>query len=111
MALKLGLNGAYIPSFNKDFRHLSYLNKSSFLILGSAHNIKEIRTKEKQGVKLVFISSVFKKNNNYLGVYRFRILKNLTQKEVIALGGISKTNENKINLLKCYGFSGISYFE
>ena len=56
--------------------------------MGSAHNIKEIRIKEKQNVKLIFISSLFKKNKNYLGIYKFINLKNLTNRNVIALGGI-----------------------
>ena len=110
-ALDLGLNGAYIPSFNTDFRHLNYTFNSSFLIIGSAHNIKEIRLKETQGVKLIFISSVFKKNKNYLGIYNFIKLKKLTNRKVIALGGISKYNKSRIGLTKCSGFSGISYFE
>ena len=32
LSLKLGLDGAYLPSFNKDFKHLSYKIKSSFII-------------------------------------------------------------------------------
>ena len=111
IALKLRLNGAYLPSFNKDFKHLSYKVNNSFVLLGSAHNIKEIRCKEVQNVNLIFISSVFKKNKNFLGIYNFKKLRNLTQKKVIALGGISKINRNKIKLLDCDGFSGISYFE
>ena len=39
------------------------------------------------------------------------ILKKLTKKKVVALGGVLKKNEKKIKLLDCYGFSGISYFE
>ena len=45
-AIDLDLDGAYLPSFNKDFKHLNFKLKSKFLILGSAHNIKEIRLKE-----------------------------------------------------------------
>ena len=111
IAFKLKLNGAYLPSFNKDFRHLSFKFNDSFILLGSAHNIKEIRCKEVQNVKLIFISSVFKVNKNYLGIYNFKKLRNLTQRKVIALGGISKVNKKKIRLLDCDGFSGISYFE
>ena len=111
IALKLRLNGVYLPSFNRDFRHLSYKVKNSFVILGSAHNIKEIRCKEDQNVTLIFISSIFKIDKNYLGIYKFKKLRNLTQRKVIALGGISKTNSKKIRLLDCDGFSGISYFE
>ena len=111
VALKLKLNGAYLPSFYKDFKHLSYKMNSSFEILGSAHNIKEIRFKETQKVNFIFLSSIFKKNNNYLGIYKFKILKKLTKRKVLALGGISRINKKKVKLLDCYGFSGISYFE
>ena len=81
------------------------------MILGSAHNIKEIRLKETQKVNFIFISSIFKKNKNYLGIHNFNKLKNSTHMKVIALGGISKFNERKIYLLNCFGISGISYFE
>ena len=111
IALKLRLDGVYLPSFNKELKHLSYNVKSTFLIIGSAHNVKEIRIKEKQNVLLIFLSSIFKKNKNYLGIYKFKILSNLTKKKVIALGGISKKNKKKIDFLNCEGFAGISYFE
>jgi len=111
LALKLKLDGAYLPSFNKGFDHLRYQIKPSFIILGSAHNLKEIRIKENQKVELIFISSIFKKNDNYLGFYKFIRLKKNTKKKVIALGGISKSNIKKLKLLNCFGFSGISYFE
>jgi len=111
LAIKLNLNGVYLPAFNENYSHLNYKTKSSFLIMGSAHNIKQIRIKERQKVSLIFLSSVFKKNINFLGIYKFKLLKSYTNKKVIALGGISKTNRKKINLLSCFGFSGISYFE
>ena len=111
IALSLNLDGGYIPSFKKDFSHLSYNFKSNFLLLGSAHNLKEVRIKERQKVKIIFISSLFKKNKNYLGIYKFKNLASLTKKKIIALGGISKMNEKKLKVLNCYGFSGISYFE
>ena len=111
IAIKLGLDGAYIPSFNKNFRHLNYYTKPSFITLGSAHNMKELRLKEIQKVKLIFISSIFKKNKNFLGIYKFIKLRKLTKREVIALGGISKVNKKKLRLLRVNGFGGISYFE
>ena len=111
LAIKLDLDGAYIPAFNKSFKHLNFKTKSSFLIIGSAHNIKEIRLKEKQQVKIIFISSVFKKNKNFLGINKFKILRKFTKKKVVALGGISKKNKKKIKLLNCNGIGGISYFE
>ena len=108
---KLDLNGAYIPSFNKDYRHLSYTLKKKFELIGSAHNLKEIREKEKQRVKSIFLSSLFKRNKNHLGINKFKIQAKLTNKPIIALGGISNENLKKLKLINCNGFSGISFFE
>ena len=111
LALNLNLDGAYIPSFNKDTKHLSFSLTKKFLILGSAHNNKELKTKEKQLVKIVFLSSIFKKNKNYLGLNKFKLLAKLTNIKVVALGGISNNNIKKLDLLDCFGFAGITYFE
>jgi len=110
-AIRLGFDGAYIPSFNKSLKHLNYSLKKNFIVLGSAHNIKEIRLKEKQKVSLIFISSIFKKNKNYLGLYRFKNLEKLTKTNIIALGGINKKNIKKLSLTNCVGFAGISFFK
>jgi len=111
LAIKLNLNGVYIPSFNKDTKHLSYSFKKKFIILGSAHNIYEMRTKEVQNVKIIFLSSLFKKNKNFLGIYRFKLLSHLSERPFIALGGISMSNLCKLSLINCLGFAGISFFE
>ena len=111
LAMTLDLDGVYIPSFNKSTKHLSFSFKKKFNLIGSAHNNKEIKIKEKQKVKKIFISSVFKKNKNYLGINRFKLISNLTKKKVVALGGISKENINKLKLLKSTEFAGISYFK
>jgi len=105
------LDGVYIPSFNKQMSHLSYNLPKNFEILGSSHNIKEIKIKEMQKVDILFISSLFKKNKNFLGINKFKKLKSLTKKTVVALGGISKKNLQKLKLINCNKFSGISYFE
>ena len=111
LAIKLGLDGAYIPSFNNNTKHLAYSYRKKFDIIGSAHNLKEIRIKEKQQVKKIIISSLFKKNKNFLGINKYKILTNLTKKNVVALGGISKNNFKKLKLLKNSDFAGISFFE
>ena len=111
LAIKLDLDGAYIPSFNKKTNHLSYSYKKKFVLIGSAHNLREIRIKERQKVKKIFISSLFKKNKNFLGVNKFKLLSKLTLKEIVALGGISKNNKKKLSLLNNPDFAGISYFE
>ena len=111
LAIKLGLDGAYIPSFNKNFDHLSFTLKKNFKLIGSAHNLKEIKIKELQKVDKIFLSSLFKKNKNYLGINKFKYLSNLTKKRVIALGGITDKNIKQLNLLNNFEFAGISYFE
>jgi len=111
LAIKLALDGSYIPSFNKDKNHLSYSFKKKFIILGSAHNIYEMRTKELQGVDAIFLSSIFKKNQNYLGINRFKSISLLSKKPLIALGGITISNLKKLDLVNCHGFAGISFFE
>tara|TARA_B100002052_G_C15558556_1_gene452392 strand:+ start:78 stop:608 length:531 start_codon:yes stop_codon:yes gene_type:complete len=111
LALKLKLNGVYIPSFNNNLSHLNYSFTKNFKIIGSAHNLKEIRIKEKQKVDKIFLSSLFKKNKNFINFYKFRYLSNLTKKKIVALGGINKNNLKKLKLLKNQEFAGISYFE
>ena len=111
LAIKLNLDGAYIPSFNNDKKHLSYSFKKSFIILGSAHNLYEIRSKESQNVKAIFLSSIFKKNKNFLGINRFKLLSHLSKNPLIALGGISNNNLKKLSLINCCGFAGISFFK
>ena len=111
LAIKLDLDGAYIPSFNKQIKHLSYSLKKNFDIVGSAHNLKEIRIKELQKVKKIFLSSLFKKNKNFLGINKFKLLSKLTIKNVVVLGGISNKNKKKLSLLNQSEFAGISYFE
>ena len=58
LAIKLNLDGAYLPSFNKSTKHLAFSYKRNFDIVGSAHNLKEIKTKEKQKVNKIFLSSL-----------------------------------------------------
>jgi len=110
LSLKLGLNGVYIPSFNKN--HILQKNNipKNFLILGSAHNYKEIKAKEKQGCSLIFISPLFKikKTNKFLNIHKFNFLSKKSKKNIIALGGLNKSNIKKINLLNVYGFASIN---
>ena len=111
LAIKLRLDGAYIPSFNTSFDHLNYTYNKYFKIIGSAHSLKEIRIKELQKVDKIFLSSLFKKNKNYLGINKFKYLSNLTKKKIVVLGGITKRNIKLLNLLNNSEFAGISFFE
>ena len=111
LAIKLNLDGAYIPAFDRSFKHLAYSYKKNFKIIGSAHNLKEIRVKEFQNVEKIFLSSLFKKNKNFLGINKFKLFSKISKKKIVALGGISKENEKKLSLINQTDFAGISYFE
>ena len=111
LANKLNLDGAYIPSFNKNTEHLAFSYKKNFDIVGSAHNLKEIKIKEKQKVNKIFLSSLFKKNKNFRGINKFRLLSKLTNRKIVVLGGVSKENVKKLKILDQSEFAGISYFE
>ena len=111
LSLKLNLDGAYIPAFNSKFTHLAFKFKPNFRLIGSAHNLKEIRIKEKQNVSEIFLSSIFKGNKNYLGFNKFKIISDYSEKKIVALGGVSKKNIHLIKLTKSIGFAGISFFE
>ena len=57
-AIKYNFDGLYIPSFNKNLGFRNIL-KGNLEILGSAHNIIELRIKEKQGCSAIFLSPIF----------------------------------------------------
>jgi thiamine-phosphate pyrophosphorylase len=58
LALKVKANGIYIPSFNKSKKFYN-LEKKRIIILGSAHNQKEINTKISQNCNAIFLSPIF----------------------------------------------------
>ena len=113
LALKLNLDGVYFPSFNKKINFNKNNLKKNFIIMGSAHSIKEIKIKEQQGAKLIFLSPIFKvdKNKKFLNPVKFNLLASKTNEKVVALGGINRLNFKKLNLVKSYGYAGISYFK
>ncbi len=113
LALQANLDGVYIPSFNKSLNLNNFKNKrKNFTILGSAHNILELKRKEQQGVDFIFLSPLFLTKNyqHNLGIIRFNLITQETKKPVIALGGVRKNNINKINLINVVGLSGITLF-
>ena len=113
IAIKLKLNGAYIPSFIKKLNTKNFSLPKNFIIMGSAHNEQEIVIKEKQGCKLIFVAPIFKvkKKDDYLGICNFNKLSLISNMKLIALGGINYKNIKKINLLNCFGVAGISWIK
>ena len=114
LALKLGLSGVYIPSFNKS---LNFSSKHSlpnrFEIIGSAHNVNEIRIKKLQKCSKIFLSPIFKskKNQKFLSTVKFNLTALSEDINFIALGGIDKNNYKKLRLTKVVGFAGISWIK
>ena len=87
--------------------------KKNFEILGSAHNIIELKNKENQGCNEIFISPIFKtnKSNFFLETIKFNLIANVSKKNVIALGGINYSNFSKLNLTNSKGFASISWIK
>ena len=67
LALKVKANGIYVPSFNKT-RSFSNIEKKNIIVLGSAHNQKEIKKKFLKDVVQYFYLQFFmlKKKGNFL---------------------------------------------
>ena len=57
LANKLKLDGAYIPAFNNSLSVCKLKNKN-MILLGSAHNLKEINQKKRQGVDIIFLAPI-----------------------------------------------------
>ena len=114
LALKLGLNGVYIPSFNKSLNFASrYSLPNSFEIIGSAHNLNQIRIKKLQRCSKIFLSPIFKskKNQKFLSTLKFNFMTMSKNIDFIALGGINENNYKKLKLTKVVGFAGISWIK
>ena len=111
LARSLYFDGVYLPSFNNE-RVLKENLKKNFIILGSAHNIKEIKIKQRQFVDYIFVSPLFNtKNKKGLGISKFRYLIHDRINNYIALGGIKNNNLNQLNHLNICGYAGISFVE
>ena len=112
LAIKVKADGIYIPSFNKKnlFRNLE--NKK-LVILGSAHNQKEIQEKIEQNCKAIFLSPIFnvQKSKKFLDVSKFNFLTFENKISFLALGGINNENINKIKMLNINGIAGIRMFK
>ncbi len=112
MAYKIRANGVYISSTNKSLDIRYFQPRNGFKVLGSAHNLKEIKLKEFQNVQEIFLSPLFKdKINKQLNIYRYLNLRKLTFMRDISLGGINDKNIKKLKLIQSFGFAGISFFD
>ena len=114
LALKLGLKGVYIPSFNKSINFVSkYALPNNFEVIGSAHNISEIKVKKLQKCSKIFISPIFKtsKRKKFLSIVKFNLMTLTQNLDFVALGGINKSNYKKLKLTKIVGFASINWIK
>jgi len=109
---KVKADGIYVPSFNKT-KKFSNLEKKNIIILGSAHNQKEIHTKISQNCRAIFLSPLFyvRKSKSFLGLHKFNYLSYVNKINILALGGITEKNISKLKLLYIKGFGGIQIFK
>ena len=112
LVYKYKADGIYIPSFNKT-KKFNNCEKKNILIIGSAHNQKEITTKIEQRCKIIFLSPVFfvKKRSDFLGLHRFNNLSYRNKVNIFALGGINHNNIRKLRIFYVKGFGGIKIFK
>ena len=113
IALKYRLNGLYIPAFHIKQNYANLNLTKDFKIIGSAHNIKEVKIKEKQGCTNIFISPLFHnpKNNFFLGIIKFNLINLLTNVKTIALGGINQNNIKLLKSTKVEGYASITWIK
>ena len=111
LALRHRLDGIYIPAFNNQLNYVKFTLPKSFIIIGSAHNVNEITTKQTQGCKFIFLSPIFKvsKSKKFLSINKFNFMTLNKKAHFIALGGINEKNYKMIKLLKTNGFASISW--
>jgi len=112
LSIRLKLNGVYIPSFNNKLNYCgSFSLPKKFKIIGSAHNLKEIKIKKNQGCKEIFLSPVFKinKSKKFLNSIKFNLLTLKIKSNFIALGGINEKNFKAMKSLNIKGLASISW--
>jgi len=102
LANELKADGLYLSSYNQSTKHLNQ-SKYKFNVIGSAHNLKEINLKKKQGCKKVILSRLFETNyiykKKFLGIVRYNTLAYASNVVTIALGGIRTKNLNSLKMV------------
>ena len=113
IAKNLNLDGVYIPAFNtlNNFQNLNV--SKNFKLIGSCHNIIELKIKENQGCDEIFISPIFKnkKSDHFLDINKFNNIAQNSPKKIVALGGINNSNIKKLKLTNSKSFSSINWIK
>ncbi|CAO6132538.1 ThiE Thiamine monophosphate synthase [Candidatus Pelagibacterales bacterium] len=104
--IKYQANGIFLDSKNKSILRPMLLKKK-FNIVGAAHSQLEYIHKSKQSCQEIILSPIFENSkysvNKILNVIRFNNISNHWKEKVIAMGGLSLKNINKIQMTRIYG--------
>ena len=86
---------------------------NNFEVIGSAHNISEIKVKKLQRCSKIFISPIFKtsKRKKFLSIVKFNLMTLAQNLDFVALGGINTSNYKKLKLTKIVGFASINWIK
>tara|TARA_B100001057_G_scaffold152792_1_gene152872 strand:+ start:1883 stop:2455 length:573 start_codon:yes stop_codon:yes gene_type:complete len=110
LAVLLKADGIYLSSYNNSLKSLNSKG-FKFQLIGSAHNLKEIINKIKQGCKTILLSKLFlvdyDKKAAYLGVSKFNNFLKIN-KNLIPLGGIKQSNYKALNIVNSEGLALLS---
>ena len=107
LLFQLKTNKFYISAHNKRrFNHLKRTN-TKIDIIGSAHNIREINEKIRQGCRNILLSRLFKTNyknkKGWLGTIKFSVPADFRDVAVI-IDSVHATAENSLYVdLECHG--------
>ena len=108
---KLNADGLYISANNKNLL-LNKYSKKGYKVIGSAHNLREIDIKLKQGCQTIIFSRLFKTSYNYkkghLGIQKFNIIYQRSRLDLVPLGGINEENLCKLNTVLSKSFACLS---
>ena len=111
LAKNLKADGFYISAHNLSLKK-PLINNLKFEIIGSAHNINEVRIKKKQGcIKIIFsrlFETSYQYKKGYWGVIKYNLIANLLKNQLIPLGGIRMSNLNKLKNVNCNSFAFFS---
>ena len=103
-------DGIYLSSFNDTLKQKKFESQGK-MIIGSAHTLKEINQKIKQGCKYIIVSKLFKVDyapkERSFGILKFNNLTMIKNK-IVPLGGIKITNLNSLKNIKSDGFAIMS---
>ena len=110
LSVYLKADGIYLSAYNTSLKYL-HLKKTKYQLIGSAHNLKEITMKIKQGCNLILLSKLFlvnyDKKSPFLGIVKFNYNLKINE-NLIPLGGISINKLNSLKKVNCKGFALLS---